>query len=301
MAETRITFDRASPGEIDAVLALLDQEFVSGRGRIGSFRKRFPALYTADRAGDITVARMADGIAGLAAVKWRTMVTGDRPVRLAMIGGVWIRPALRGRGVGQQLMKEVERSLSYSQTDLAVLWTGTPAFYEKTGWRSKDAGVFGQLVSELPGDSSQTTTVRLDGEGFRQVEKIRAAHVRPCIERTEADYNTVPSPAEFVECITVGPASNMASYALVGRGGGAAYVYEVAGDTSHFSALLAAAGQRATEVHINDHPSTALHAWLARHARVDWKPQQLAMWKVFSDWVHWEHVDGGPISLMDRI
>lgn len=292
-----VTFGRATPSDLDAVLAVVDAEFVAGRGRTGSFRTRFPSMYTADCAGDIVLARAPDGLAGVAAIKRRTMTTGDRSIRLAMIGGVWIRPALRGQGLGQRLMGEVERTLSGGSVDVAVLWTGQPAFYEKSGWRAKDAGLFGTATAMPPSAASKAAVVKIDDAVAGHLEKIRARQPFPIVARTLADYRTLPSPAECVECIIAEPAA----YALVGRAGDAVYVYEMAGDAARFGGVLAEAGRGAQRVFINDHPATASHAWLSSHARVDWRPQHLAMWKVFADWVHWGQLDCGPISLMDRI
>ncbi len=145
-------------------------------------------MYTAEHARDIVLARAPDGMSGVAAIKRRTMKLDGRSVRLAMIGGVWIRPALRGQGLGQLLMSEVERTLSGGDTDVAVLWTGTPAFYEKTGWRTKDAGVFGTVEAMPSPGSSTAKQVKLDAAVVGRLEELRARQPVPGVERTMAAF-----------------------------------------------------------------------------------------------------------------
>jgi aminoglycoside 2'-N-acetyltransferase I len=72
-------------------------------------------------------------IVGHAAVVERELEIGGRPVRTGYVEAVATAVAFQGRGLGSQLMREVN-SYVCDRFELGALGTGRHAFYERLGW-----------------------------------------------------------------------------------------------------------------------------------------------------------------------
>jgi GNAT superfamily N-acetyltransferase len=255
-------------------MALLDDVFVRSRGRRMSLADRFPRLV--DRNGAATLFAAYDDSRVVAVVVGRrfSWLAGDDVWEGAMFGCVATSPAERGRGLASEVLSHAAESGRRAGADFGVLWTTIPGFYERLGWQGADTSLFAELEPAPRGgtDADRLPGRPLDAGTIERVERIRARFVRQRVLRTEADYATIPEPAERVEAIHDGDA-----YALVGRADDVTVLYELIGDVDRYPAIWSTVASTTRRVLVNGHAGSASHAWLEA-AGVALRPQRLAMW-----------------------
>ena len=76
-----------------------------------------------------------------------------RSFRAMGIGGVWVRPELRGKGYGTEIMNKVMAKAQVDQgsADVAVLWSRDGRLYEKVGFEAvseEDETEYGLLYAK---------------------------------------------------------------------------------------------------------------------------------------------------------
>lgn len=272
------------PAELPALVALLDQEFISSKGRSVSLAERFPATLHAGNCPDILLACRAHEIAAAIVIKRFHWFTAERSRRGAMIGLVYAQPAERGRGLASQLLRAAAQRLREDGAAFAVLWTAQPEFYRRLGWQSADCGVFGTYASA--GDAAAGCTPADAGA----IETLRLRELGAHLLRSAAGYQTLPPPAERLE-LRVSPEGT--AYAVYGVKAECAYVYEFGGEPAGYAALWQDVSAAAHTVYINERRGSAAQQWLSNIPGVTWREQALAMWlplaepdcaRRFGDW-----------------
>lgn len=280
--------------EYGALLALLDQEFIFGKDRRLSLAQRFPAALDPERPQNILVARADGAVASALALKRFDWITAERSWHAAMIGLVYTRPDRRGRGGAGALLQEAQTRLARAGVEFAVLWTGQPGFYARSGWIGADCGVLGSAQGALAGPAPPAPAP--DADSIARAEALRQRYAPQRVARDMASYATLPPPAEQIELLLEDGA-----YALVGRRQTHGYLYELVGAPDAWAALWSRLGARYRALTLNLRQDTPLQRWLSAQAAIDWQPQRLAMWlpltapartAPFSDWY---------IPFLDRI
>jgi len=262
----------STAAEAARVRRLLDQEFVVSRNRQPLLARRFPEAFAAENHANLLVARSGGAVAGALVVRpfdWSWERVHERG---AMVGAVWTAPGMRGRGVATALLRHARERAAALGAAFAVLWTARPEVYRSSGWRSHD--------SALRGDwSTGTSRGRLElGKPVnaiiaRWLQATREAAQPDGVVRTLRGFRAIPMPAAQVEAFFHGDA-----YALAGRRAEEGFVYEMVGPEDAFEALVARLQRAFRRITVNCAAGSAMHRACVRSARIDWQPQQLAMW-----------------------
>lgn len=262
-----------------AVLAMLDQEFVTGRGRRISLQQRYPRVFQDAASTEFLVCYDQASPVSALAVQHFAWQLGGTGYRVAMLGLVATHPAWRGKGCASLLLQQAQRQLHETDCDFGLLWTAQPAFYERQGWLRRTGGVMGAY--QCPPGASTTaanvTTTPASECPAQELEALRQTFCEGPVARTALHYATLPLPAEEVVVLRCADGGQQA-YALVGVAAGTAYVYEMVGAVPLFARIWLAACQRWQKFVINDQEGSASWAWFQGHVAVQWQPKALGMW-----------------------
>lgn len=289
------------PDELERLVALLDEEFIFGKGRTISVRLRFPTVYCGDNLPNILLCADGEEIVSALAMRpfgWRA---DGEIFRGAMIGAVYTRPDRRGKGLASQLLKMAATQLHENKMDFGVLWTGQPSFYARHGWVAADCSVLGKInldpmtpeplgdVALLPVETSAT-----------RLEYIRQNWLSASTLRHAGDYRQLPLPAEHVNVLWCEEQGKIA-YALHGSCGETGFLYELVGDTTCFPALWRGVCRNRQQVFINDRADSPSCRWLTDHAAASWENKNLAMWLPLSERAGMPRLQQWHIPYFDRI
>ncbi|MBE0614754.1 MAG: GNAT family N-acetyltransferase [Burkholderiales bacterium] len=265
------TISSCGGGDFDALLPLLDQEFIFGKGRKLSLRQRFPDLLDAKQAENILIAKVEARIASALATKAFSWTTPERSWRAAMIGLVYTRPELRGQGTASALLRATQAKLAQEGCDFAVLWTSRPDFYARQGWSGIDCGMLGSVRTASA--DTRAPAMPAPSSAIDWIEALRASHAPKRAERTEMTYASLYPPAQRLELLR-----SDGAYAIVGRSDDHAYLYEILGDESELPALWARMGTRYAALYLNLQRGNPAERFLSTQEGISWQEQRLAMW-----------------------
>lgn len=257
-----ITLGTCSPAEFPRLVAALDAEFISGRGRELSLAQRFPHALARQRIDDIYVLREDGEVAACVVTRpfnWITEIIW----RGAMIGMVYTVASARGRGFGSRLLDAVTDKLSAANIDFAVLWSGLHGFYERRGWLQHDTGVFGTVRAAVSNRIEAATAY----------DQTRSGNV----ERDSLALRAIPMPA--LRCHRLEAAGGSAIY---GEAGDCRFLYELSSSPAAWPALWAGFVSERKRHHVNAQAESASHRWLSVNVDVDWQAQTLAYWRMLS-------------------
>lgn len=288
--------------ELDQLIRLLDEEFIIGKGRTISLRRRFSKVFGHDNLHNILVCMVADEIAAALALfpfDWR-----DRSAvfRGAMIGAVYTHPIRRKQGLASRLLEAAAMQMQEQNIDFGVLWTGQPAFYARLGWQSADNSVLGEIEMTTPVDAaaSRTVSTKQADEAVTLLEGIRRRAFNATTLRRIEDYRQLPVPATNLNVLWCQDRSREA-YALLGNNGETGVLYEMVGDIDCFSVLWQEACRGRRRVVINDQAESVACRWLTNHAGITWQRKNLAMWLPISKCVEPSQFWQWHIPYFDRI
>ncbi|MGH8598173.1 MAG: GNAT family N-acetyltransferase, partial [Gammaproteobacteria bacterium] len=144
-----VAIESCLAADFEALVAALDAEFVTKRGRTLSLAQRFPHVLSSDRLENIYVLYANDALVSSVVTRPFTWRADEDPWRGAMIGMVYTAPEARGQGYGSRLLDTVTQRLTANGTEFAVLWSGLHGYYESRAWIRHDTGMFG-IVNEKP-------------------------------------------------------------------------------------------------------------------------------------------------------
>lgn len=107
-----------------------------------------------DRVPTTYVALEGEDLVGSATLVHNDMST--RPELSPWVAGVYVKPELRGQGVGSALMRHVARKAAEMGIKKLYLYTGgARVFYEKLGWRYLESAHYeGRTVSIMEVDTA---------------------------------------------------------------------------------------------------------------------------------------------------
>lgn len=102
-------------------------------GTVEGFAELFRGQLRRDALPLALVALDADALVGTASLRVADMA--DRPERTPWLGGVYVRPEARGRGVGEALVRAAERrARELGFREMYLFTTDREAFYLRLGW-----------------------------------------------------------------------------------------------------------------------------------------------------------------------
>jgi predicted N-acetyltransferase YhbS len=267
-------FDISACGadELPQLVAALDTEFVTSRGRSVSLSARFPSVFSRANLANLLVARERTGIshritAAIAIRRFRWIASGKEYAG-AMIGAVWVDAGRRRSGLGATMLKHAQRALEGS-ADFAVLWTAQPAFYAKCGWLAADPHArFGEIAGEPSSAAGSRGGDAVDFSAVRAIWQRQAQYAA----REALWQAPLPLPAVSLEMFRAPGA-----YAIAGRDGDTLFCHEMLGDAAAFAELLAQMRAACQKINFNARAGSPSYDSLAT-AGVVWQPRPLAMW-----------------------
>ena len=283
-----------SAEEFGALLPLLDHEFVFGRGRRLSLQQRFPGILDRQRTHNILLARIEGNIASALVTKPFVWITPERSWRAAMIGMVYTRPELRGRGTASALLHATEARLAQEGFDFAALWTAQPAFYARLGWLSIDCGTLGRAHAAAP--DANRPLLPPGAADIDWIEALRPSYAPERAGRSGKTYATLLPHAQRLEMLR-----GDAAYAIVGCDDADGYLYEMLGDIAELPAIWARLASRYRTLCLNLQQGTAVQRWLSAQGAITWQPQRLAMWLPLSAAARTAHFADWYVPFLDRI
>ena len=283
-----------SVADFDALLPLLDQEFIFARGRRFSLQQRFPAALDRRHPQNIQLASIAGIIASALVTKPATWVTPERSWRAAMIGMVYTRPELRGRGTASALLRATQAKLAQEGFEFAMLWAAQPDFYNRLGWLGIDCGSLGSVHAAAP-DASQAA-MPPGAADIAWIEALRPQYAPERAERAENAYATLLPHANRVELLR-----GDAAYAIVGCDNGRGYLYEMLGDLGGLPALWTRLAARYPALYLNLRRGAPEQRFLSNQAGITWQPQRLAMWLPLSRAARAARFADWYVPFLDRI
>lgn len=265
--------------ELPAVIDQLDKEFIFNKNRSLSLSVRFPHALSSENIDHILVAATEDAICGTLVIREFEWAVDKYVWPGALIGMVWVDPQHRGRGIGSKLLRSAKELLCEENVMFGVLWTGTPAFYERAGWFLNDRSLFGEAAFHPSSPHVTGVLCRpLTLEDAGALERLRSGTLRMRVLRSGINYRVVPMPAVEVLCFSVIGKSGIDGFALVGEQDGIGYLYELIGPPSVWNILWSAVAARFDSLFVNGHSDDPFSLWLAENKLVVWRPQEKAMW-----------------------
>jgi predicted N-acetyltransferase YhbS len=275
--------------ELGALIERLDEEFVFGRGRTVSLRRRFPNTLSVENIDHILVALVDGRLCGALAMRSFEWVVGSDGWRGAMVGMVWVDEQQRGKRIGSSLLSSAKQHACERHVDFGVLWTGAPAFYERAGWTRNDRGVFGEVLSRPRRSVVDGVLCRpLASVDVAWLESQRSRLLQMRVIRSALDYRTVPIPVVKVWCFSVQNVDGCEGFALVGEDNGVGYCFEVVAVPRLWDTIWAAITTRFDRMFVNGYLGDPFTEWLGENGLVRWRRQDKAMWFREAD-----HSEGG--------
>jgi GNAT superfamily N-acetyltransferase len=275
-----VEFTQIPAAALGTLEAELDREFITGRGRAGTLRGRYPLAFTSDGTGGFIVARRgAEALACLAGrcFDWQTP---ERHWRGVKIGFVYTIPAARGAGLGSRLLRMALDTFARQGCEFAVLWSRIAGFYEACGFRRADCGALGRwsrqgcTIGSRPGELLRDVPCT----ALQALDELRRSRRHSALLRDRTAWATCPLPADEVRLLRTGPSAHPHAYAVFGVAADTHFVYELVGDAAGCAQLWPALAEGAQEVLVNERLGSMTQEWLATNARLEWRAQNLALW-----------------------
>jgi predicted N-acetyltransferase YhbS len=293
----------AEPADLDRLRPLLDNEFITSKGRKTSLAQRFPSTFCAANAHNIFLAEDQGKILSAFLCKRFDWQAADRVWQGAMVGAVFSDPNRRGEGLASNLLKWGMQTLQADGVEFGALWTTQAEFYARLGWVGADVGVFGSSGSGV-GTGAAPDSVRVLPavlSSDRDMDDIRTQYLDASVRRELLDYSQQPIPAESVDVLLWADDGEPSAYALLGHMGATGILYEMVGSERGFADLWETIRRRHKRCVINDYAGSASHRWLAQHSDIDWEDKKLAMWLPLTAELDIAKMSGWYIPYFDRI
>jgi predicted N-acetyltransferase YhbS len=293
----------AQPNDIERINAMLDSEFILGKGRKTSIAQRYPSTLCGANSENIFLAEENAEIVSVFLCKRFAWHQTSRLWQGAMVGSVYSDPKRRGEGLGSALLNWGMQSLKSAGVEFAVLWTTQAEFYERLGWKLADTGVFGNSHSGTGlGEMLDSVKIMpLPMSNDREINDIRIQCLDEYVSRKTLDYSQQPIPAESVDVLFWSDDGESSSYALLGQVGATGILYEMVGSENGYGDLWECIRCRHKKIVINDNVNSASYDWLSKHTDIVWEDKKLAMWLPLSSEVDVATMSKWYIPYFDRI
>jgi predicted N-acetyltransferase YhbS len=228
--------------------------------------RRFPRGFAPETGVVLVAIDERNRIRGSTVARLFSWLDGGPPA--AMLGLVWVDPALRGHGLGGALVRDAEQAAAARGARLSVLWASRHGLYERLGWRLADTGV----VAEARGTGGGPRPPAPDAATAARISALRRAGVR----RAAADHAAIPPPGTSLEA-HMDPDGR--AYALVGATPDRGYVVDWDGEPEGYPAVWRSITAAHARLTVNAEAGSPPAGWLAARAGLRWAPQRLALWR----------------------
>lgn len=271
MVTPRMHVSMLERAEYTDAIALFDNEFILSRRRTVSFAQRYDDVFS-NVDCFIAAGKIAGQLVSALVVRPFTWLDNGREWRGAMLGLVCTATRFRNKGYAAEVLAVAEQQCRDLGCDFAVLWASNHQLYESSGWIAEDRGTVGAghtlIHDSLPvAETAGESTI----PAIHALHEIRGT---PRIRRTLANYHRILPPAEDLLFFVEGHL-----FAVCARHKRTGYLYDLVGSDTHMQSFWQKLAGHFDDIYANVEHDSAAYRWLFNHARLEWKPQRLAMWK----------------------
>jgi GNAT superfamily N-acetyltransferase len=288
------------------ILRLLDEEFITLRGRTGTLAKRYPDLFGPNGAADFHWLTENDQPVSMLITRKVALGSRDETWRAAMVGWVHTVREKQGRGLASALLHAVAARMADEGMDALLLWAHQHAYYRAQGFNVADGNLLAESATrELVWSAAPKTA--LAEVALPDLKKSDLARLQTMADRDQRgglpfplrDPRRVPLPFDRVSMIVAGRAEAPTAYALAGWQAGWVTLLEGGGEKNVLTAIAASLAGRVANIRINARRGSALHQALA--ATLPFQPKPLAMYRPLSRRVDLFHAADWSFPYFDRM
>ncbi len=224
---------------VSKIILALDKEFIFGKKKKLSLKKRYPGLFERKNYKNLFFVGEDDEIFSFVAIKTISVKDNNtgKLLKLFFVGCVYTPEMYRGNGYSSLLLKQVSAHYMERGFDAGILWTSHQGFYKRLGWKECENGKFFAMCSIKHDEPSLRGTdpilkVRMVCENHsRTIERLRLRRkVRYIINRksTLVDaYKVVPSPVTKLQSLIIEKKRKRIGYCIAGIQSTNVFVYEI--------------------------------------------------------------------------
>lgn len=297
------------------LLALLDEEFVTLRGRTLSLAKRYPDLFGAKGCADFHWLTQDDAPVSMLVTRTLGFTSGDTSWTGAAVGWVHTVRSHQGQGLASALLAAVAARMADEGKDFMLLWAHQHAYYRAQGYQVADAGLLAEsAIADAgwgDGDASgakpahvELTLPELSASDLALLQQLADADARGGTSFAARDRHRIPLPFDRVSIAVTGSRARPAAYLLLGHQPGWITVLEGCGDPAALRGLtrsvaIAAAQAGSANIRVNARRDSSLHRALADV--LPFQPKPLAMYLPLKPDVDLYHAAGWSFPYFDRM
>lgn len=274
------------------LLALLDEEFVTLRGRTLSLATRYPDLFGNSGCADFYWLTQGDSPVSMLVTRTLQFESGSKTWTGAAVGWVHTVRALQGQGLASALLAAVAQRMADEGKDFMLLWAHQHGYYRAQGYQVADAGLLAEAAiadAKWAGGTSSGSAAShvelamqdLSAADLTQLQRLADCDARGGTPFATRDLRRIPLPFDRVSIVLAGSRANPAAYLLLGHQRDWVTVLEGCGDLAALRMLTRnVAGQASTagtaNIRINARRDSSLHRALAE--ALPFQPKPLAMY-----------------------
>ncbi|MBL8518486.1 MAG: GNAT family N-acetyltransferase [Betaproteobacteria bacterium] len=297
------------------LLALLDEEFVTLRGRGASLAARYPDLFGANGCADFHWLTQDDAPVSMLVTRALRFTSGDEAWTGAAVGWVHTVRSKQGQGLASALLTAVARRMADEGKDFMLLWAHQHGYYRAQGYRVADAGVLAESAitnaNWASGRPSLAAARRADlamsdlaASDLNRLQRLADADARGGTPFAQRTLRRIPLPFDRISISLAGSRSNPTAYLLLGHQRDWITVLEGCGDPSALRGLTHDVARQASaagtaNIRVNARRDSSLHRALS--SALVFQPKPLAMYLPFSPKIDLYHAVGWSFPYFDRM
>jgi GNAT superfamily N-acetyltransferase len=263
------------------LLAHLDEEFVTLRGRKLSLGKRYPELFGSDGCADFHWLTEGKGPVSMLVTRPMQFAVKDEAWKGVMIGWVHTLRTHQGKGLAGALLHAVAQRMADEGADFMLLWAHQHAYYRAQGYQVADATMLAEAPTAGLLPSSDIKAEILTPGELTPADHQRLQGLADGDERGGMPFNLrepgrTPLPFEKITLALAGKRDAPDAYVLLGHQPHWTTVLEGSGDEAALSGLVATQSRHAANIRVNARRGSALHRSLAN--ALPWVAKPLAMY-----------------------
>lgn len=296
------------------LLALLDEEFVTLRGRTTSLSMRYPDLFGENGCADFHWLTQDDAPVSMLVTRTLRFTSGSETWTGAAVGWVHTVREKQGQGLAGALLAAVAQRMADEGKDFMLLWAHQHAYYRAQGYQVADAGLLAESAiadanwdrRSRPGAAAHVDLAlpALAASDLARLQQLADADARGGTPFAERDLRRIPLPFDRISVALAGSRADPGAYLLLGHQRDWVTVLEGCGDTHALHALTrdvarAAAQAGITNIRVNARRDSALHRALAD--ALPFQPKPLAMYLPLTADIDLYHAAGWSFPYFDRM
>ncbi len=263
------------------LLTLLDEEFVTLRGRKLSLAKRYPDLFGAQGTADFHWLTEGDSPVSMLVTRAMQFDVKGKPWKGVMVGWVHTLRTHQGKGLAGALLNAVSQRMADEGADFMLLWAHQHAYYRAQGYQVADATMLAESATKglLPGRDMPSLTLKpgnLTAADHQRLQALADADDRGGTPFALREAGRIPLPFERISVVLAGKRNAPDAYVVLGYQPHWITVLEGAGDASALRGLVAAQCHHTANIRVNARRDSALHRALGDV--LPWRAKPLAMY-----------------------